>query len=86
MLDLLNQLDRFDVHTDVILATNHTESLDPSLLQPGRIDQKIKFLLPDIKTKWRISQVITQYPAVVWWSCDVWGEVTNVSSPAFWLC
>jgi hypothetical protein len=23
---------------------------------------------------------------VVWWSCDVWGEVTNVSSPAFWVC
>jgi ATP-dependent 26S proteasome regulatory subunit len=58
MLDLLNQLDRFDVHTDVILATNHTESLDPALLQPGRIDQKFKFLVPDIKTEWRIFQMI----------------------------
>jgi hypothetical protein len=56
MLELLNQLDGFDAHADVkvILATNHIESLDPTLLRPGRIDHKIEFPLPDIKTKWGI--------------------------------
>jgi 26S proteasome regulatory subunit T2 len=36
MLELLNQLDRFDACADVkvILATSRIESLDPTLLQP----------------------------------------------------
>jgi hypothetical protein len=60
MLELLNQLDGFDARADVkvILATNRIESLDPALLRPGRIDRKIEFPLPDIKTKRRIFQVI----------------------------
>jgi len=59
MLELLNQLDGFDSRGDVkvILATNRIESLDPALLRPGRIDRKIEFPLPDIKTKRRIFQV-----------------------------
>lgn len=59
MLELLNQLDGFDSRGDVkvILATNKIESLDPALLRPGRIDRKIEFPLPDIKTKRRIFQV-----------------------------
>ena len=60
MLELLNQLDGFDSRGDVkvILATNRIESLDPALLRPGRIDRKIEFPLPDIKTRRRIFQVI----------------------------
>lgn len=59
MLELLNQLDGFDSRGDVkvILATNKIESLDPALLRPGRIDRKIEFPLPDIKTRRRIFQV-----------------------------
>ncbi len=59
MLELLNQLDGFDSRGDVkvILATNRIETLDPALLRPGRIDRKIEFPLPDIKTRRRIFQV-----------------------------
>ena len=41
----------------VIMATNKIESLDPALLRPGRIDRKIEFPLPDVKTKRRIFNI-----------------------------
>jgi 26S proteasome regulatory subunit T2 len=61
MLELLNQLDGFDERGDVkvIMATNKIESLDPALIRPGRIDRKIEFPLPDIKTKRHIFQIHT---------------------------
>mmetsp|Transcript_17663 Transcript_17663/g.47554 ORF Transcript_17663/g.47554 Transcript_17663/m.47554 type:complete len:443 (-) Transcript_17663:1114-2442(-) len=62
MLELLNQLDGFDSRGDVkvILATNKIESLDPALLRPGRIDRKIEFPMPDVKTKRHIFTIHTQ--------------------------
>merc|ERR1711971_1044096 len=61
MLELLNQLDGFDSRGDVkvIMATNSIESLDPALIRPGRIDRKIKFPLPDEKTKRKIFSIHT---------------------------
>ncbi|CAO3628400.1 unnamed protein product [Mucor fragilis] len=61
MLELLNQLDGFDSRGDVkvIMATNKIDSLDPALIRPGRIDRKIEFPLPDVKTKRRIFNIHT---------------------------
>ncbi|KAJ2339988.1 ATPase of 26S proteasome regulatory subunit 4, partial [Coemansia sp. RSA 2671] len=43
----------------VIMATNKIESLDPALIRPGRIDRKIEFPLPDVKTKRHIFGIHT---------------------------
>ncbi len=61
MVELLNQLDGFDTRGDVkvIMATNRIESLDPALIRPGRIDRKIEFPLPDVKTKRHIFRLHT---------------------------
>merc|ERR1712070_240758 len=61
MLELLNQLDGFDARGEVkvIMATNRIETLDPAVIRPGRIDRKIEFPLPDVKTKRRIFTIHT---------------------------
>jgi 26S proteasome regulatory subunit T3 len=61
LLELLNQMDGFDTHTTikVIMATNRSDTLDPALLRPGRLDRKIEFPLPDRRQKRLVFQVVT---------------------------
>lgn len=61
LLELLNQLDGFDTHSDVkvVMATNKIASLDLTLIRPGRIDRKIEFPPPDQKTKMHIFKLHT---------------------------
>lgn len=62
MLELLTQLDGFEERSEikVIMATNKIDMLDPALIRPGRIDRKIEFPLPDLKTKRRIFGIHTE--------------------------
>ena len=39
------------------MAINRIESLDPALIRPGQIDQKIELPLPDFKTKCHVFTV-----------------------------
>jgi len=61
LLELLNQMDGFDQTTNVkvIMATNRSDTLDPALLRPGRLDRKIEFPVPDRRQRRLIFQVCT---------------------------
>ena len=41
------------------MATNRSDTLDPALLRPGRLDRKIEFPLPDRRQKRLIFSTIT---------------------------
>ena len=58
---LLNVIDGVAAHEGRVLiaTTNYPEVLDPALIRPGRIDRKIEFPLPDVKTKRHIFRLHT---------------------------
>jgi 26S proteasome regulatory subunit T3 len=45
--------------SQVIMATNRQDTLDPALLRPGRLDRKIEFPLPSRREKRLIFQTVT---------------------------
>lgn len=45
--------------SQVIMATNRADTLDPALLRPGRLDRKIEFPLPDRRQKRLVFQSCT---------------------------
>ena len=49
LMELLNQLDGFDVlgKVKMICATNRPDVLDPALMRPGRLDRKVEIPLPN---------------------------------------
>lgn len=83
---LLNELDGLTPETEVIflLTTNRPEVLEPALsLRPGRIDQAIKFPLPDASCRKRL---IEQYADGVTLSVKDMTKLvdrTEGASPAF---
>ena len=50
MLEIVNQMDGFQSRGNikVLMATNRSDTLDPALMRPGRIDRKVEFGLPDL--------------------------------------
>ncbi|XP_058079454.1 26S proteasome regulatory subunit 7-like [Magnolia sinica] len=73
MLEILNELDGFDVQGNikVLMATNMLDTLDPALLHPGRLDCKVEFSLPDLESRTQIFKIHTRTM-----NCkrDIWGR------------
>mmetsp|Transcript_33969 Transcript_33969/g.107933 ORF Transcript_33969/g.107933 Transcript_33969/m.107933 type:complete len:399 (+) Transcript_33969:149-1345(+) len=59
LMELLNQLDGFDVlgKVKMIMATNRPDVLDPALLRPGRLDRKIEIPLPNEQARTDILKI-----------------------------
>ncbi|GFH26126.1 regulatory particle triple-A ATPase subunit 1, partial [Haematococcus lacustris] len=66
MLEIVNQLDDSInsyagvPSSQVLMATNRPDTLDPALLRPGRLDRKVEFGLPDLESRTQIFQIHTR--------------------------
>jgi len=59
LMELLNQLDGFDVlnKVKIIMATNRPDVLDPALLRPGRLDRKVEISLPNEQGRLEVLKI-----------------------------
>merc|ERR1719253_2414355 len=59
LMELLNQLDGFDVlnKVKIIMATNRPDVLDPALLRPGRLDRKVEISLPNEQGRMEVLKI-----------------------------
>ena len=59
LMELLNQLDGFDVlgKVKMIMATNRPDTLDPALMRPGRLDRKVHIPLPNESARIDIMKI-----------------------------
>ncbi|KAH9555979.1 hypothetical protein CY35_08G145400 [Sphagnum magellanicum] len=84
MLEIVNQLYGFDAHgnIEVLMATNRVsrqvcfstlilllDILDPALLQPGQLDWKVEFRLPDLESWTQIFEIHAQTMNCEWGIC-----------------
>jgi len=55
MLQIVTELDGFDArgNINVLMATNRSDTLDPTLQSPGRLDRKVEFGVPDLQGRIR---------------------------------
>jgi 26S proteasome regulatory subunit T4 len=62
LMELLNQLDGFDVlgKVKMIMATNRPDVLDPALMRPGRLDRKIEIPLPNEQGRVEVLKIHAQ--------------------------
>jgi SpoVK/Ycf46/Vps4 family AAA+-type ATPase len=52
--------------SQVLMATNRPDTLDPALLRPGRLDRKVEFGLPDLESRTQIFKVRGTLLSCVW--------------------
>merc|ERR1711966_369997 len=59
LMELLNQLDGFDDlgRVKTVMATNRPDTLDATLLRPGRLDRKIEIPLPNEASRLDILKI-----------------------------
>ena len=50
---------QLSTYSQVIMATNRQDTLDPALLRPGRLDRKIEFPFPSRRERRLIFQTVT---------------------------
>ena len=43
--------------SQVLMATNRPDTLDPALMRPGRLDRKVEFGLPDLEGRAHIFKI-----------------------------
>ena len=83
LMELLNQLDGFDVlgRVKCIFATNRPDVLDSALMRPGRIDRKVEIPLPSESSRLEILKIhaakVSKHGEIDYESCAKLAEGFN---------